>query len=145
MTEQQKSNFDQMLLAGIWHSAAKKLIGPNAETGTYADLPGYYCIAHCFELCLKYAALKKEVDPKHLKKFDVRHSLIGLSELVESLGWEISSKTKNVLGALNANHREHGIRYSALKPESSTTIVPWSHLDAAFAELSTLTHPSRLP
>ena len=142
MATSSDTHFDQLLLAEVWWSAAKRLIAPDARTGSYADLPGYYCAAHAFELYLKHAAQKRGATTQQLKKFDLRHSLSGLCDLVESLDYQVSNPAKEVLSALSTNHSSHMIRYTALKPETRITIFPWERLEEVQTDLLLLTHPS---
>ncbi len=87
------------------------------STGTPASLtaiPFYFLISHTVELFLKSALLKRGYVPSDLRKFDCRHNLIALLELVEKKGLSVRPESREIIVGLSEQHRHHLLRYHLL-------------------------------
>ena len=115
--------------------SAEKLL-PTIELrndGTPAKLtatPFYFLISHAVELFLKSALLKRGYVPSDLRRFDNRHNLMALLELIEKKGLPLGTESRELVVGLSDQHRHHLLRYhfmiNPFMPEPSKL---WPMLD----------------
>lgn len=74
------------------------------------------------ELLLKAVAIHQSVNPKVLKKVEVRHNLMALAKETQAHGFEIKSPVINkIIADIGANYAAHEYRY--MKHETTVTYV----------------------
>jgi hypothetical protein len=77
-------------------------------------IPFYFLVSHAIELFLKSALLKRGYVPADLKRFDKRHNLNALLELLKKMGLPISSEATSIINGLSPQHAHHLLRYHFL-------------------------------
>lgn len=103
------------------------------EDGSPAKLtaiPFYFLVSHAFELFLKAALLKRGYVPADLKRFDNRHNLSALLELLKKRSLPISAEATNIINGLSPQHEHHLLRYHFLvNPFMPAPASIWPVLD----------------
>ena len=90
---------------------------PLRDDGTPDKLtavPFYFLISHAIELLLKCALLKRGHTLSDMRKFDCRHNLDGLLELVDAKELPVSDGTREIIVGLSGQHQWHLLRYHFL-------------------------------
>ena len=112
--------------------------------GTPAKLtaiPFYFLISHAIELFLKSALLKRGYVPSDLRKFDRRHNLEALLELLLGMGLPISEETTMLVRGLSGQHQQHLLRYHFLiNPFMPAPATLWPMLDELLMLTRIATH-----
>jgi hypothetical protein len=77
-------------------------------------IPFYFLVSQAIELFLKSALLKRGYVPADLKRFDNRHNLSALLELLKRKGLPVTDETANIIEGLSPQHASHLLRYHFL-------------------------------
>lgn len=101
-----------------------------------AAIPLFFLATHAAELFLKAALLKHGVSDSELKKFDYRHNLSALLQLLQHKSVSVSSETTELVNGLSEQHAEHSLRYTVLFDNGKKTY--WPPLALVFAALDEL-------
>ena len=96
----------------------------NGKPKKITAIPLYFLVSHAAELFLKSALLKRGVSEQELKKFDYRHNLKKLLDLVLSKQVPVTDKTIYLLEYLDDQHKRHALRYTALMDDGKKTYLP---------------------
>jgi len=99
-------------------------------------IPLFFLASHAAELFLKAALLKRGVSDSELKKFDYRHNLSALLQLLQHKGVSVSSETTELVNGLSEQHAEHSLRYTVLFDNGKKTY--WPPLALVFSALDEL-------
>lgn len=81
---------------------------------TLTAIPFYFLVSHAIELFLKSALLKRGYVPADLKRFNNRHNLKSLLELLRQKGLPVSAEAAGIIEGLSAQHGQHLLRYHFL-------------------------------
>ena len=77
-------------------------------------IPFYFLVSQAIELFLKSALLKRGYVPADLRRFDYRHNLRALLELLKKKGLPVSAETTSIIEGLSPQHAHHLLRYHFL-------------------------------
>lgn len=77
-------------------------------------IPFYFLVSQAIELFLKSALLKRGFVPTDLKRFDSRHNLKALLELLTKKGLPVSPEAISIVEGLSSQHAHHLLRYHFL-------------------------------
>jgi len=106
---------------------------PLRDDGTPDKLtavPFYFLISHAVELMMKCALLKRGHTISDMRKFDCRHNLDGLLELIDAKQLPVSDESRQIIVGLSGQHRRHLLRYNfLLNPFMPPPANLWSMLD----------------
>ena len=106
---------------------------PLRDDGTPDKLtavPFYFLISHAVELLLKCALLKRGHTLSDMRKFDCRHNLGGLLELIDAKELPVSNATREIIVGLSGQHQRHLLRYHFLiNPYMPPPANLWPMLD----------------
>lgn len=112
--------------------------------GTPAKLtaiPFYFLVSHSIELFLKSALLKRGFVPSDLKRFETRHNLSALIELLLKKGLPVSAETREMVQGLSPQHSHHLLRYHVLiNPFMPAPEKVWPVLDELLSLTAISTH-----
>lgn len=135
----------RMIAANFRRSAEAVL--PNLECrddGSPAKLtalPFYFLVSHAIELFLKSALLKRGYVPADLRRFDNRHNLKALLELLKKKGLPVSTEATSIIEGLSSQHSNHLLRYHFLiNPFMPPPDSLWPILDELLMLTRTSTH-----
>ena len=104
-------------------------------------IPFYFLVSHTLELFLKSALLKRGYVPADLKRFENRHNLKALLELLRKKGLPVSSEAISIIEDLSPQHEHHSLRYHVLiNPFMPPPITIWPVLDELLQLTAISTH-----
>jgi len=93
-------------------------------------VPFYFLLSHALELFLKAALLKRGYVPADLKRFDTRHNLMALLDLLKKKGMSVSAESAAIVEGLSPQHQHHLLRYHLLmNPFMPAPTKLWPVLD----------------
>lgn len=127
---------DQIYMASIYRltgvnfwQSAKTLsetieVDDSGAPTSVTALPFYFLASHATELLLKSALLKRGFSDRELKHFSYRHNLEALLAAFLGTGVNVKPETANLVRHLSAQHKTHGLRYSALVDDGQPTYLP---------------------
>jgi len=93
-------------------------------------IPFYFLVSQSLELFLKSALLKRGYVPADLKRFDYRHNLKAMLELLKNKGLPVSPEATSIIEGLSAQHAHHLLRYHFLiNPFMPPPMSLWPVLD----------------
>ena len=93
-------------------------------------IPFYFLVSQTMELLLKSALLKRGFVPTDLKRFDNRHNLKALLELLKKKGLPVSTEATSIVEGLSSQHANHLLRYHfLLNPFMPPPASLWPVLD----------------
>ena len=112
--------------------------------GTPAKLtaiPFFFLVSHTIELFLKSALLKRGYVPSDLRKFDRRHNLQALLELLARMNLPVSLETTKIVRGFSEQHERHLLRYHLLtNPFMPAPATLWPMLDELLMLTRIATH-----
>jgi hypothetical protein len=77
-------------------------------------IPFYFLVSQAIELFLKSALLKRGYVPADLRRFDNRHNLKALLELLKRKCLSVSTEATSIIEGLSSQHADHLLRYHFL-------------------------------
>lgn len=77
-------------------------------------IPFYFLVSQAIELFLKSALLKRGYVPADLRRFDNKHNLRALLELLKKKGLPVSAEATSIIEGLSPQHAHHLLRYHFL-------------------------------
>jgi len=93
-------------------------------------IPFYFLVSQAIELFLKSALLKRGYVLADLKRFDNRHHLNALLELLKKQGLPVSAEATSIIAGLSPQHAHHLLRYHLLvNPFMPPPVNLWPVLD----------------
>lgn len=93
-------------------------------------IPFYFLVSQAIELFLKSALLKRGYVPADLKRFDNRHNMNALLELLKKKGLPVSPEATTIIDGLSPQHAHHLLRYDFLiNPFMPAPASLWPVLD----------------
>lgn len=93
-------------------------------------VPFYFLISHAVELLLKCALLKRGHSLSDMRKFDCRHDLDGLLDLIDAKEVPVSGESREIIVGLSGQHQRHLLRYHFLiNPFMPPPANMWPMLD----------------
>lgn len=111
---------------------------------TLASIPMYLLASYAAELFLKASLLKRGLNEKDLKNFNLRHNLSNLMIKLIELGVPVSEPTQNIVKGLSSQHESHDLRYTVLQHLGHNSYFPpIAALFVALEELFSLTRISK--
>ncbi|SOD22547.1 hypothetical protein [Nitrosomonas ureae] len=99
-------------------------------------IPLFFLASHAAELFLKAALLKRGVSSSDLKKFEYRHNLSALLQLLQLKNIFVSAETIELVNGLSEQHAEHALRYTVLFDDGKKTY--WPPIALVFSALEEL-------
>ena len=87
-------------------------------------IPMYYLASHSAELFLKAALLRRGMAEDELRKFDYRHNLASLLDILTQIGVPVSEFTGTCIQGLSEQHKNHQLCYSVLNDDGVATYWP---------------------
>jgi hypothetical protein len=102
-------------------------------------IPFYFLVSQAIELFLKSALLKRGYVPADLKRFNYRHNLKALLDLLKKKELPVSPEATSIIEGLSPQHAQHLLRYEFL---INPFMPPPAHLWPVLDELLLLTRIS---
>lgn len=94
-------------LTAVNFRLSAEALAPNLELrddgspAKFTAIPFYFLVSHSIELFLKSALLKRGYVPADLKRFDNRHNLKALLDLLKKKGLPVSAEAASIIEGLS--------------------------------------------